>query len=81
MNQSETAALGAAAKQALEILDPAMDAVKAAIVKRLIATSPADTATILGLHASIQATDAARQMIGEYIANGQIAEHQLSAEG
>lgn len=80
MNASETAALGAAARQALEILDPAMDAVKAAIVKRLIATSPADTQTILGLHASIQATDAARQMIGEYIANGQIADHQLSAE-
>lgn len=80
MSLAETAARGAAAKQALEILDPAMDAVKAAIVGKLIATSPADTANILGLHASIQAVDAARRMIGEYIANGQIAEHQLSAE-
>ena len=78
MNASETVALGAAAKQALDILDPAMDAVKAAIVANLIATSPADTANILGLHASIQAVDAARQMIVGYIANGQIAE--LSTE-
>jgi hypothetical protein len=46
----------------------------------MIATSPADTASILGLHAAIQSTDAIRQMIGEYIANGQIAEYQLSAE-
>ena len=58
-----------------------MDAVREAIVKRLIAASPADTATILGLHASIQAVSAARQMIGEYVSNGQIAEHQLSAGG
>ena len=78
MNASETVALGAAAKQALDILDPAMDAVKAPIVAKLIATSPADTANILGLHASIQAVDAARQMIVGYIANGQIAE--LSTE-
>jgi hypothetical protein len=78
MNASETVALGAAAKQALDILDPAMDAVKAAIVAKLIATSPADTANILGLHASIQAVDAARQMIVGYIATGQIAE--LSTE-
>jgi hypothetical protein len=78
MNASETVALGAAAKQALDILDPAMDAVKAHIVAKLIATSPADTANILGLHASIQAVDAARQMIVGYIANGQIAE--LSTE-
>ena len=78
MNASETVALGAAAKQALDILDPAMEAVKAHIVAKLIATSPADTANILGLHASIQAVDAARQMIVGYIANGQIAE--LSTE-
>lgn len=80
MNSAETAALGAAAKQALDVLDPALDAVRAAIVRRMIATSPADTASILGLHAAIQSTDAIRQMIGEYIANGQIAEYHLSAE-
>jgi microcystin degradation protein MlrC len=79
MNAAETIALGAAAKQALDVLDPALDAVRADIVKRLIATAPADTATILGLHAAIQATNATRQMICEFIANGQIAEHHLSA--
>jgi len=73
MNDHTAITAGQNAKQALGVLNPAMDQVRAAIMDQLVKTSPQDTARILALHGAIQSVEAARKAITQVVADGELA--------
>lgn len=81
MNDHEAEAEGRRAEQALIVLDPAMDAVKAAILKELVQTSPQHSEKILALHRAVQTVDATRQAIWDVVNNGKIAAVAIASAG
>lgn len=81
MTDDEAVAAGARAEQALGVLDPAMEAVKAAILKELIKTSPQMSEKILALHRAVQIVDATREAIWDVVNNGKIASVAIQSAG
>lgn len=81
MNDAEAENHGRKAEQAMLVLDPAMEAVKAAIIKELVQTSPQHSEKILALHRAVQTVDAARQAIMEVVNNGKIAAVAIATAG
>lgn len=73
MSDHADIANGHQAKQALEVLNPAMDQVRDAIIGQLVKASPQDTARILALHGAVQSLEATRKAISQVVANGELA--------
>lgn len=81
MTDEERAARGYRATSELTETEAAFDAVRAAIVKTLIETSPAQPDKILKLHTAAQTVDAIRQALRSVIDDGQVAQAALAIAG
>lgn len=68
------------AAQTLAVLEPVFEQVKAAIVDKLLATSPSNQADIIALHASAQVVDAVRLQFIAIIGAGQVAAAAAEAD-
>lgn len=75
MTPEQAAAAGARAEAAMEVIDPALETVRQAILTELIRTS--DEAKILKLHSAAQTVDAVRSAIEQVISNGQLERFTL----
>lgn len=81
MTDAEAENEGRKAEQAMQVLGPAMDQVKAAILRELVQTSPQHTDKILTLHRAVQNVDATRQAIMDVVNNGKIAAVAIANAG
>lgn len=81
MTDAEAEMEGRKAEQAMQVLGPAMDKVKEAILRELVQTSPAHADKILTLHRAVQNVDATRQVIMDVVNNGKIAAVALASAG
>lgn len=61
---------------AREVLDPALLKVRDTLIEQLAKASPAQPNSILGLHASIQAVDAVKQLLIAQMDDGKVAEFE-----
>lgn len=73
MDEQQTIELGFRTAQALEILDPAMQRLSAAMMRQLIDTPPMQSETILALHAKIQAIEALQDELRQAVSDGEAA--------
>jgi hypothetical protein len=73
LSEYEEAKLGADTKQALEVLEPAIAKVRAALIEKLVSSTPTDTDAVMKLLAMVQVTDAVREALGQAITNGEVA--------
>ena len=81
MTDAEAENEGRKAEQALQVLGPAMEQVKAAVLKELIQTSPQHSEKILALHRAVQTVDATRQAIWDVVNNGKVATVAIASAG
>lgn len=81
MTDEQTAAKGHRAANEYAETHEAFDAVKAAILKALVETSPGQPEKILKLHTAAQNVEAVRKALMGVIQSGQMAEHAIAQAG
>ena len=81
MTDEQAVAKGHRAANEYAETNEAFDQVKAAILKTMVETSPAQPDKILKLHTAAQNLEAVRQALMGVIQSGQMAEHAIALAG
>ena len=81
MSDAIRVARGHAAERELTETEAAFDAVRDAILREMVSTSPAHPDKVLKLHLAVQNLDAVKTALRGVIEDGQVAAHAIAAAG